>query len=324
MKPQIKKYLGVLWCFAPVVGLAQRIDNTAAYRQINSPKYARFHYDNDFFAARDLYYTQGYSFEVVHEVLRKNPLTKLLIAAKGQNTNYGLAFEHFGFTPTSISSDAILTEDRPFAACMVLKTFGISVDTAQRVRVSSVLSTGVIGPMALGGEMQTAIHRWINGVQPRGWQHQISNDLIVNYSLHYEKQLYAYRNAISWSVNTEVQAGTLNNRLQTGFTLMAGRFESAFVNAAQGRSLPFQMYVYAQPLMGLVAYDATLQGGFLNRSSPYVISPAQISRVTFQGNFGAVLRFKKLHLEYSQSVLTKEFKTGLPHRWGGFKIGFSF
>ena len=324
MKQQIEKLLGVLWCFAPVVGLAQRIDNTASFRHINGNQYARFHYDNDYFTATDQYYTQGYSFEVVHEVLRKNPLTKLLITTKGQNTNYGLAFEHFGFTPTSISSDAILTNDRPFAACMVLKTFGISVDTARRVRVSSVLSTGFVGPMALGGEMQTAIHRWINGVQPRGWQHQIKNDLIVNYGLNYEKQIYNYRNAISLNINAQIQAGTLNNRLQTGFTLVAGRFESASVNTPKGRALPFQMYVYAQPLFGLVAYDATLQGGFFNRNSPYVVAPSHISRTTFQGNFGAVFRLKKLYLEYYQSVLTKEFETGLPHRWGGIKIGFAF
>lgn len=317
-----KIYLAVLGWLIPVLSLAQRIDNTASFRQMGSDKYIRLHYDNDYFTTTDYYYTQGYNFEVVNPALRKNPLTRLLIKARGNQVQYGLALEHFGFTPTTIQSDAILVGDRPFAACILLKTFSISTDTLRRVRVSSLLSTGMVGPVAIGFEMQAAIHRLINGVEPHGWANQIRNDVILNYSLNYEKQLYAYRHALSVSANAQAQVGTFVDRLQTGFVVMAGRFDSPFGAASLNRRL--QVYVYAQPLVSVIAYDATLQGGLFNRTSPYVIPADQLARTTFQANYGAVLRYKKLYLEYYQSRLTREFETGRPHRWGGIKIGVAF
>ncbi len=317
-------FFAVLWCLLPILGMAQRIDNTASFRQIDQAQYARLHYDNDYFTASDLYYTQGYNFEFVHPALRKNPLTALLITTNRNTAKYGLAFEHFGFTPTTIQSDAILVGDRPFAGAILLKTFSMSADTVRRIRVSSVLSTGMVGPVAFGGEMQTAIHRAINGITPQGWQHQIRNDVIVNYALTVEKQLYAYRNALSVSANGQVQAGTFVNRAQAGFVVMAGRFNSPFGNSPGIARSGLQLYGYAQPLVSVVGYDATLQGGLFNRDSPYTIPANQVKRATFQANFGAVLKYRNLYLEYYQSLLTREFETGRPHRWGGIRIGVSF
>jgi lipid A 3-O-deacylase len=322
---QKNKYIFAgLLSLLPGLGLAQRIDNTASFRQIDQAQYARLHYDNDYFTATDRYYTQGYNFEFVHPALRKNPLTRLLVTTNRNSAKYGLAFEHFGFTPTTIQSDAILVGDRPFAGAILLKTFSMSTDTVRRVRVSSVLSTGMVGPVAFGGEMQTAIHRVINGVTPQGWQHQIRNDVIANYNLTVEKQLYAYRNSVSVSANAQAQIGTFTNRLQTGFVVMAGRFNSPFGNGLANRRSGLQLYGYAQPLVNVVAYDATLQGGLFNRSSPYTIPADQLAQTTFQANFGAVLKYKKLYLEYYQSLLTREFATGMPHRWGGIRIGVAF
>lgn len=322
--PSIKVYLALLGWSIPSLGVAQRIDHTASFRQMSQQRFIRLHYDNDFFSATDYYYTQGYSLEVVNPGLRKNPLTKLLLKARGHTIQYGLAFEHDGFTPTSIRSNAILVGNRPFAGCILLKTFSLSTDSLRRVKVASVLSTGMVGPVALGGQIQTALHRLLNGIEPHGWQHQIRNDVILNYSLQYEKQLYAYRQALSISANGQAQLGTFVDRLQTGLVVMAGRFNSPFSTTPTHQRLPFQLYVYAQPLVSLVAYDATLQGGLFNWSSPYVLPASQLARTTYQANIGAVLGYKNLYLECYQSVLSPEFDSGLSHRWGGLKIGVSF
>ena len=215
------------WLLSGLV-VAQRIDNTASFRQIGSDKFIRLHYDNDLFTGTDYYYTQGYSLEVVNPALRKNPFARILFTVSNSQPQYGLAFEHTGFTPTSIQSNAILVGDRPFAACMLLKSFSTATDTLRRVRVSSVLSAGMMGPVALGSEIQTALHRLTNGIEPQGWQYQIHNDVILNYALTYEKQLYAYRQALSVSAMGQAQIGTLLNRLQTGVVVMAGRFDAPF------------------------------------------------------------------------------------------------
>ncbi|MBC3789566.1 lipid A deacylase LpxR family protein [Spirosoma utsteinense] len=323
MMQTITRCLALVGCLVSGFGSAQRIDNTALFRQMGQASFIRLHYHNDLFTGTDYYYTQGYSIEAVRAGLQKNPLTRLLVKSRVGQNQYGLAFEHFGFTPTSIQRDAIPVGDRPFAGCILVKTFSMSVDTLRRVRVSSVLSTGMIGPVALGGPIQTALHRLTNGVEPHGWQHQIRNDVIVNYTLAYDQQLYAYRRLVLVSASVQAQAGTFANRLQTGIVVMAGRFDSPFA-ARTRRRLPMQVYVFAQPLIGLVAYDASLQGGLFNRSSPYVIQANQLARTTVQVNLGAVFRYKNLYLEYDQSTLSREFVTGRPHRWGGVKIGVSF
>jgi lipid A 3-O-deacylase len=303
---------------------AQRIDNTASFRQMGSDTFIRLHYDNDLFTGTDYYYTQGYAIEVVNPGLRKNPLASLLLKNQGSQTQYGLTFEHTGFTPTSIRSNAIRVGDRPFAAAMLLKTSSIATDTLRRVRIVSVLSTGMMGPVALGNEIQTALHRLTNGVEPLGWQYQIQNDVLLNYTFSYEKQFYAYRHALSVSALGQAQVGTFSDRLQTGIVVMAGWFNSPFGPTPNHRRLPMQLYVYAQPIVSLVGYDATLQGGLFNRSSPYVMPSNQLTRTTLQTNVGAVFTYKKLYVEYYQSALSREFNTGQFHRWGGIKIGVSF
>jgi lipid A 3-O-deacylase len=181
-----------------------------------------------------------------------------------------------------------------------------------------------MGPVALGNEIQTALHRLTNGVEPLGWQYQIQNDVLLNYTFSYEKQFYAYRHALSVSALGQAQVGTFSDRLQTGIVVMAGWFNSPFGPTPNHRRLPMQLYVYAQPIVSLVGYDATLQGGLFNRSSPYVMPSNQLTRTTLQTNVGAVFTYKKLYVEYYQSALSREFNTGQFHRWGGIKIGVSF
>ena len=321
----------VLIIFLPTFGSAQRIDNTAAQRTISdeaSPGkgYFRIHYDNDFFSRNitDYYYTQGYSFEVAHSVFAKNPISKLLLGFQGKPATYGIAFEHFGFTPTSIKSDEILVGDRPFAGVIMLKSFSISVDTARRQRLSSTLSLGMVGPAAFAGQMQTAIHRWSGDQEPHGWQYQIRNDVVVNYELNHERQIVSVPDFLSLHTDAQIRMGTLSDKVQAGLTLSLGYFNSAFTRSQNSGRKNLQVYLYSQPLGGLVGYDATLQGGLFNRRSPYTLSGSEINRFTFQHNYGIVLKVRKLYAEYYRTHLSREFKTGRTHVWGGVKLGISF
>lgn len=312
--------------FLPVFGSAQRIDNIAAQRATQEKGYFRFHYDNDFFSRNrtDYYYTQGYSFEVAHPVFAKNPVSKILLRFRDKPATYGLASEHFGFTPTSIKSDEILMGDRPFAGVIMLKSFSISVDTARRQRLSSMLSLGMVGPAAFAGQMQAAIHRWSGDPEPHGWQYQIRNDGVVNYELNHERQLVTIPDFLSLNTNAQVRLGTLSDKVQAGLTLSLGYFDSPFVSFPNSRKKDLQFYVYSQPVGSLVGYDATLQGGLFNRSSPYTLTGAEINRFTFQHNYGVVMKVRKLYAEYYRTYLSREFKSGRTHVWGGVKLGIAF
>ncbi len=311
----------LFFCISGTV-TAQLIDNSSTFRNINRKSYFRFHYDNDYFTKTDEYYTQGITFEYVSPVIKRFPLTKLLWHPFKTSPLYGLSLNLFGYTPTTILSDTILFGDRPYNANISLKTFLIQVDDVHKQQLSAAISIGVMGPAALGFEIQDNIHRWLKNPRPHGWQYQTKNDIIVNYQLNYEKQLVSAGNNFLLNATGEARLGTLNDRLSGGINFMAGRFNKRFEQAG-AKMKKAEYYFYTQARTNLVGYDASMQGGLFARNNPYVIAAADINRVTFQADAGIIVNFRKLYLSYTQSILTKEFRTGKSHRWGGVSVGFA-
>lgn len=301
----------------PFTACTQVIDNTAIYRRMESASFVRLHYENDFFSKSDLYYTQGINLEFVHPVLRKNPLSKLLIHSMHRGT-YGVSVEHLGFTPTSIAHSQILRGDRPFASCLFLKAFSTTTDSVRNHRFTSALSIGIIGPAARGKQFQEAIHKWIGDEVPLGWEHQIRNDVILNYQLTYDKLLFDHRFFMA-TVKGDMRVGTWLDQLSGSVIFFSGLFKDPFKDFAETDAPA--LYLYLEPQLGFIAYDASLQGGLFNRSSPYVLPASQINRMVFKNHAGIVLKIKKIWLEYFQSFVTKEFKNGKSHLWGGVRVG---
>lgn len=305
----------------PAIAIAQKIDNLTSIRDIKSTNYFRFHYDNDYFAASDRNYTQGYSFELVTPYFKNNPANYLFLQPKEVQSRYGLAIEHIGFTPERYDVPEIQVGDRPFAAAIYLKSFVIATDSVNKSRFTSSFNLGIIGPAAFGGEMQIGIHEATGNKTPRGWGNQIKNDLVLNYEIGYEKQLLNYKDLFSFQAHANAKVGTLFTNASIGFNSTIGIINSPF-SSTKNRS-GFQLYAYAQPILKVVGYDTALQGGLFQRSSPYTIDSSRIERLTTQYNFGIVLKTKSLYLEYTGSILSKEFETGNTANWGGIRIGFT-
>jgi hypothetical protein len=289
---------------------------------MGSTQYFRVNYDNDFFAASDYNYTQGYNLELVTPHLSKNPLNKILIQKKDLRIQNGLSIEHMGFTPFSIANANVIYTDRPFASAIMIKSFVTSTDSIKDYRFISGVSLGMIGPVAFGNAMQTAIHRAIDGVIPQGWKNQIQNDVVINYELGFEKKLVEVKNNLVLSSNSTLKLGTLFTSASFGFNASLGVFNSVFSKNKKDRK--FQFFVYGQPLVNFVGYDATLQGGLFTKNSIYTIKTSEVERITTQLKYGAVIRIKTLFLEYSQVMLSKEYSYGERASWGGIKIGWLF
>ena len=315
----------LLLCFAcSSQAWAQRIDNSSVFKTVNSDCYFRVDYDNDYFTRTDKYYTQGIELEYVNPLLKYFPLSELLLRFSKGETKYGISLDHAAYTPTSTSTDKILYGDRPFAASLSVKAFAISTDTSMHEQLTSALVTGIIGPGAGGREMQTTIHRWLANPLPLGWENQIQNDLILNYQLNHEKELLDLNHFLLINSAAELRAGTLNDKISGGFNFMFGKFSNPYLSSSNHRtgSKKLSYYIYGQPSLSFVAYDATLQGGVFDHKNPYTIPSQSISRFTFQSDYGIVVCIGTFYLEYCQSYLTKEYGTGTYHRWGGIRIGF--
>ena len=312
-------YLLLLFVIPSYVA-AQKIDNTASFRDIEVPRYFRFNYDNDYFASRDQDYTQGYNFELVSPLMLLNPMNKLFLKPAHCQSQYGISIEHIGFTPNNIKSPDIQYGDRPFAASIMFRSFVIATDTLHKFRWVSSLNIGLIGPGAFGKEMQIAIHQATGNTIPQGWQNQIKNDVVLNYEMGYEKQLLHYNTLFSLQTSTTVRVGTLYTNASVGMNATFGIINTPFTSLRNKKRVA--LYGYAQPLLNVIGYDATLQGGLFNHKSPYTITNKEMKRLTEQINYGLVLQTKTLYFEYSRVIITREFVTGTRSKWGGIKIGF--
>ena len=312
----------LIFLLISILSNAQKIDNSASFRDINSTSYFRYNYDNDYFAATDENYTQGYNFELVLKSLEKNPINKLFLKPESSTIKYGLAIEHIGFTPNDYVSEDIQIGDRPFSAAIMLKSFVISTNFPKKTRFTSSFSLGIIGPGAFGEEMQVGIHEATGNKIPKGWKNQIKNDVVINYEVGYEKQLFRYNKLIAIQAHSNLKFGTLFTNAAVGLNTVIGIIDTPFSKPENTKR--FKLYAYVQPTLNIIGYDATLQGGVFNNKSPYTISSNNIERLTAQYNYGLVLKTKTLYFEYSRSAITREFKSGSSAKYGGIKIGFTF
>ncbi len=315
----MKKIFYLLLLFPSLI-FSQKIDHLSSLRDIKSDRYFRFNYENDYFAATDENYSQGYNFELVLHVFKKNPINHLFFIPKESAVKYGLAIGAIGYTPNHYELPEIQVGDRPFATAILLKSFVVATDTIHKSRLVSSFSVGLIGPATYGEETQVGIHKATGNKVPLGWHNQIKNDVVLNYQVTYEKQLLKYRDLFTLQGITSAQVGTLFTNASVGFNTTFGIVNSAFSNSKKG----FALYFYSQPTVRVIWYDATLQGGLINRSSPYTISNGDIKRFTAQLDYGLVLKTRTLYFEFSRSLITREISTLHSAAWGGIKVGFTF
>jgi hypothetical protein len=88
------------------------------------------------------------------------------------------------YTPSDITKITPDPDERPYAAFLYAsRGFTRAVDN----RVDSIeLTVGLVGPWALGEEVQSTVHEWIDSEEPQGWDNQLDNELGV--SVAWERQ----------------------------------------------------------------------------------------------------------------------------------------
>jgi hypothetical protein len=168
--------------------------------------------------------------------------------------------------------------------------------------------------------MQEYIHDKLNNITPHGWQHQINNDLALNYQVHYEKQILTYKRLLSVSVGGGGNAGTLNIGASGTISVIAGYFTNPY-DAHNSATHKWSVYGYLNSEGRYIVYNASLQGGMLNKRSPYTLSATEITRAVARLRYGVRLSYSGIYLEYFKALQTREFETGKPHAYGGLQIG---
>ncbi len=298
---------------------------------LNRESFFKINFDNDILDNTDQFYTNGIRFDLISPGLHLFPLSFLMVPyRKGGINYYGVSVTQNMYTPSTTKIGGILYGDRPYAAYLVFSNFRITNDVVRRIRQTSELMIGVIGPSSQGGFVQKAFHNSVpTNNEPLGWEYQIKDDFLVNYNFTLEKGLLSGRN-LELNVSGSGALGTLYDNLSGGMLFRTGRINPYFSSLglsrkfrnSQNRMKNVQAFFYAEAGGKLTGYDATLQGGVFNRSSVYTISSSGISRFMFNGTVGLAVVYGGIKLEVEQLVISPEFHNGWWHKW--VHIGITF
>lgn len=301
----------------------------------NGPeRWLAYTYANDLFFGTDYYFTQGMTLDVVHPALARLPVNRLLAAgAVGSTQHHGLLLRYDGFTPLRIQDDFVRIGDRPYAAYGYAAFYRSSTQPARRQRLTTALEIGFIGPAAGGKELQTNIHALTRNAAPRGWDYQIRNDLVLGYRVGYEKMLLAAPGTADLSGTAGASLGTLYTYGSAGLRARAGRLAPYFGRlpgaAPDGHGghdgqPRWQCYAELTAEIRAIGYDATLQGGWLNSTSPYTLAAGAVRRAVGRGALGLVLAHAGWRFAATAEQVSPEFANGRWHRWGRLGLTRAF
>ena len=316
----LSMYVAILFFISAfsIGAFAQEIEASAFSIDLQDSSFTRISYDNDLFRGTDRYYTQGIGIDVFSPCLEKNPMNVLLLRFKNADrSQHGVQFRTHGCTPTTILSDSVLIGDRPFAGVFSFGMVRTSHQNERKLRLTSQFELGMIGPAALGEQTQRGIHKITGDDLPLGWQHQIKNSLIVNYSLRLDKGLIELPSIFFVSGFGQAKIGTFQSQISTGLDLSLG-FRNHPFSAGKHR---FECYLYSQSALVLVGYDASLMGGIVNRDG-YHLTYSQINPLVAKQHVGIVLAVPHVSVALDFAFISREIRHGLPHSWGGLRLLF--
>jgi Uncharacterized protein conserved in bacteria len=291
--------------------------------------------ENDkYFAGTDQAYTNGFKLSYLSGDLRS--LTGDEVAAparwfaralgrlvpEGHVYKAGFSLGQNIYTPVDTATTAYVPDDRPYAAWLYT---GVALHIlhpdalggrADRLDIFEI-NLGLVGPSALGEDVQNGFHDLINVARANGWDHQIKDEPGVN--LIYERR-YRFSTADAregWGLDFIPHAGfslgnvftyaNLGAELRAGWRLPAD-FGSNLIRPS-GDSNPDHrrprcgVFFFAAVDGRAVARDITLDGNTWKDSHDIDKEPLVADLYA-----GVGITTPYLQLRYAQAYRTKEFK----------------
>ncbi|HTX88415.1 MAG TPA: lipid A deacylase LpxR family protein [Bacteroidales bacterium] len=292
--------------------------------ELSRESFLKINFDNDILNNTDMYYTNGIRFDLIFPFVQSFPVSRLMIPYWGRAVNYyGFSLFQNMYTPSTTKVGGIHYGDRPYAAYLCVGLFKITLDPVHRFRQTSELDLGIIGQASFGEFVQKAYHdNTPTNNEPLGWEYQIRNDLVLNYNLLMEKGLI-HEKHLELNAEAAAQLGTLYTNIEGGFHLRAGLMNPYFANLGvskrdRTRELGLrnsQVFFFVKSSCRLVGYDATLEGGLFNHTSPYTMPASEISRFMWESSAGLSFVIYGVRLDAEQYFLSPEFHGGKWHFW---------
>lgn len=301
-----------------------------------------FTLENDLFGGTDKYYTSGFQF--TWRSMAYDPpswlswlgnTTSQLLPA-GQRQRWGLAFGQNIFTPTDTQLRYADPNDRPYAGWLY---GGISFTSYSDHEYGTFeLQFGVIGPSALGEQVQNNVHDWINVDRALGWDAQLKDEPGINATLTHQWRINrpfdaADPQGLAFGIVPTLTAsvGNVQTFASAGAMVRIGKnLDSDFglprLRPAVGGSAFFEpdgewgWYVFGGLDGRAIAHDIFLDGNTWRDSRS-----VDKKHFVADASLGAVLILPWTRLSYVHTFRTKEFEGQYkPAQYGSISIAFRF
>jgi hypothetical protein len=300
-----------------------------------------FTIENDLFGGTDRYYTSGFQFS--WRSASYDPPAWLEWVAdvatpflpEGGALRWGLAFGQNIFTPDDTLRRNPDPEDRPYAGWL----YGAFVLTSYTPTTygSFELQAGVVGPAALGRQVQNNVHDFLGVDRAYGWDYQLKDEFGINavftrqWRLNHPFDPSDPRGlAVGLVPNVTVSLGNVQTYASAGVTLRYGSnlladFGPPRVRPSLAGSAFFQpdgrwgWYVFAGVEGRAVARDIFLDGNTWRDSRSVDKEP-----LVGDASLGFTLVMPWARLSYTHKFRTREFEGGDWVQFGSISLSVRF
>jgi hypothetical protein len=310
--------------------LAIIFESATAYSQSASFKNEfGFRSENDSYLAygQDRYYTNGL-FINFKRAFDQSKLTK-----KIHKIVWEVEAGHKMYNPQSgnITDNALI--DRPFAAYLYAGgSINLLYNSESSLKVT--LQAGTIGPDAKGKEAQEFLHDLVGFYEIKGWESQINNEAGFNSTVNY-KNLLLRNEAGKLDLSLESYLNLGNTYSGGGIGLMfrtgnvnqlfhSASTESVVSNNSKSDDLTEkELFFYAKPVLHVIAYDATIQGGMFREDKGFVVFG--VKPLVFSQQAGIIYSKNRWTADFSLIFKSREVKSfARPHQYGSAALHYRF
>lgn len=308
----------------------------AAYSQNDQPhkKFFRLSADNDALVptnnATDWGYTSGIRIDFFYSPVKDgqnlfNWFNRFAGTNRVNTSGWGLMQMIIAPQKTSLAIPD--KNDYPYSGALFAIHTIHSANPVKRISFRSEWVVGVMGPPSLAKQTHTFFHQIIKDPAPMGWDYQLPADLLLNYNIKVEKQLTGNRN-IGLFANGEISSGTMNDAISPGLRLQFGNNKDYLSGMtrqyfAEKRS---QLSFSIQTSADLILYNALLQGGLFNSSSPVHDKNSKsgttrkLNNLTGSLEFSLLFSLKKFAVSFDQKFRSSELKDYGGHSTGNISV----
>jgi hypothetical protein len=297
-----------------------------------------FYSENDkYFAGTDQHYTNGFKLSAlsadltnftsapVPAVVQQVARTLDRLVPPGHDCKLGLALGQNIYTPVDTATTAPQPNDRPYAAWLYASA-AFQVYHPPRVFASGLrgiaqldtleVSVGLVGPGALGRQVQNNFHDVIGVAHANGWRNQLHHEPGLALALERKWRLASVHARDGFGADfiphVGATAGNIFTFANAGAEFRAGwhlpaDFGTNLIRPSgdsnSRRRAPWSAFVFLSTEGRAIARDVTLDGNTF-RSSPHIAKEAFVADALG----GLALGTTRWQFNYAQALRTKEFK----------------